>query len=159
MKQTPFCRRHFQVHFLEWKCIDFDQNFTEIYSQGFNQQHYGNGSDNGLLFGQHQAIIWTNDDYFTDIYASLSLNERRHFIANYHTEIKWHKYASLALLINGTGNDLLHYLNQWWPSSLTGASPTLDDLIYFQILPVDINKTLHWNWVTYHGKTTMMFTW
>ena len=33
------------------------------------------GSDNGLLPSRHQAIIWTNDGYFTNIYMSLSLSE------------------------------------------------------------------------------------
>ena len=31
-----FFRRHFQMHFLEWKCINFDWDFTEICSQGSN---------------------------------------------------------------------------------------------------------------------------
>ena len=26
----PFSRRHFQIHFLEWKCINFDVYFTEV---------------------------------------------------------------------------------------------------------------------------------
>ena len=33
---TPFRRRHFQMHFLEWKYINFDQNFTEVCSWGSN---------------------------------------------------------------------------------------------------------------------------
>ena len=28
----PFCRRHLQPHFLEWKYYNFDSNFTEICS-------------------------------------------------------------------------------------------------------------------------------
>ena len=28
---TPFGRRYFQVHFLEWKCLNSYQNFTEVY--------------------------------------------------------------------------------------------------------------------------------
>ena len=35
-KWTPFRRRHFQMHFLEWKCLNSDLNFTEVCSQGFN---------------------------------------------------------------------------------------------------------------------------
>ena len=31
---TPFRRRHFQMHFLERKCLNSDQNFTEVCSQG-----------------------------------------------------------------------------------------------------------------------------
>ena len=35
-KWPPFSRRHFQMHFLEWKCINFDSDFTEVCSQGSN---------------------------------------------------------------------------------------------------------------------------
>ena len=35
-KWPPFSRRHFQMHFLQWKCINFDSNFTEVCSQGSN---------------------------------------------------------------------------------------------------------------------------
>ena len=35
-KWTPFRRRHFQVHFLEWKCLNSDLNFTEVCSEGSN---------------------------------------------------------------------------------------------------------------------------
>ena len=28
--------RHFQMHFLEWKWLHFDNDFTEAYSQGSN---------------------------------------------------------------------------------------------------------------------------
>ena len=31
-KWPPFCRRHFQMHFLEWKCLNIDYNFTEVCS-------------------------------------------------------------------------------------------------------------------------------
>ena len=31
-KWPPFCRRHFQMHFHEWKVLNFDLNFTEIRS-------------------------------------------------------------------------------------------------------------------------------
>ena len=30
-KWLPFCRWHFQKHFLEWKCMNFDQNFTSLF--------------------------------------------------------------------------------------------------------------------------------
>ena len=35
-KWPPFSRRHFQVHFLEWKYINFDYDFTEVSFQGSN---------------------------------------------------------------------------------------------------------------------------
>ena len=31
-KMAAFCRRHFQIHFREWKVLCFDSNFTEVYS-------------------------------------------------------------------------------------------------------------------------------
>ena len=31
-KWTPFRRRHFQMHFLQWKCLNSDYNFTEVCS-------------------------------------------------------------------------------------------------------------------------------
>ena len=37
-KWPPSSGRHFQMHFLEWKCINFDYYLTEICSQGPNQQ-------------------------------------------------------------------------------------------------------------------------
>ena len=35
-KWTPFRRRHFQMHFLEWKYVNFDYDFTEVCSQCSN---------------------------------------------------------------------------------------------------------------------------
>ena len=31
-KWPPFSRLHFQMHFLEWKCMNIDSNFTEVCS-------------------------------------------------------------------------------------------------------------------------------
>ena len=35
-KWPPLFRRHFQMHFLEWKCVNLDEDFTEVCSQGSN---------------------------------------------------------------------------------------------------------------------------
>ena len=35
-KWPPFSRQHFQMHFLEWKCVNFDKDFTEVCSQESN---------------------------------------------------------------------------------------------------------------------------
>ena len=51
---------HFQMHFLEWKCMNFDWDFTEVCSLGFSWQYSSIGSDNGLAPTRRQAIIWTN---------------------------------------------------------------------------------------------------
>ena len=42
---------------------NFYQNFTEIYS---SYDHASIGSDDGLAPTRWQAIVWTNDGYFTD---------------------------------------------------------------------------------------------
>ena len=54
-------RRHFEMGFLEWKYMNFDQNFIEICSYGPNLQYSIIGSDNGLPPTKRQAIIWTID--------------------------------------------------------------------------------------------------
>ena len=64
----PFPRRRFQMHFLEWKCINFDGDFTEVCSWGSKQQFPSIGLDNGLAPARRQAIIWTNEGWFTDAY-------------------------------------------------------------------------------------------
>ena len=38
-KWPPFHRQHFQIHFLEWKLLYFNSNFSEISSQGSNDQY------------------------------------------------------------------------------------------------------------------------
>ena len=35
-KLQPFSRRHFQMHFLQWKCMNFTSDFTEVCSQWSN---------------------------------------------------------------------------------------------------------------------------
>ena len=60
-KWTSFRRRHFQMDFLEWNCLNSDLNFTEVCFQGSNKQYSSNGSDYGLAPSRRQAIIWTND--------------------------------------------------------------------------------------------------
>ena len=48
-KWPPFSRWHFRMHFLEWRCKNFDWDFTEVCSQGPNQQYSSIVSDNGLV--------------------------------------------------------------------------------------------------------------
>ena len=81
-KWTEFRRRQFQMNFLELKCMNFALDFTEIRSQGSNQQYSSIGLDDGLAPSRRQAIIWTNDGYFTDAYISFGLNELNTFFAN-----------------------------------------------------------------------------
>ena len=49
------------MHFLEWKCINFEYNLTEVCSQESNSQYSIIGSHNGLAPRRPQTIIWTND--------------------------------------------------------------------------------------------------
>ena len=51
------------MYFLQWKPLNFIQNFTEICSWGPNCQYGSIGSDNGLVPMRQQAIIWTNDGF------------------------------------------------------------------------------------------------
>ena len=48
--------------------MNFYLDFTEVYSQGSNQQYSSIGSDNGLAPARRQAIIWTNDVQITGAY-------------------------------------------------------------------------------------------
>ena len=68
----PFRRQHFQAHFLERKCQNFDYNFTEVCSYESNWQYSSIVWDNGLVPTRRQAIIWSNDDKFTDAYMRSS---------------------------------------------------------------------------------------
>ena len=52
------------MHFLELKCINFDEDFTEIRSQVSNKQYSSSGLDNGSAPTRRQTIIWTNDVYW-----------------------------------------------------------------------------------------------
>ena len=82
-KWTPFHRQHFQMYFLEWKCMNFAYDFTEVCSWCINQQYTSIGSDNGLAPTRRQAIIWTNDGWFTDAYmrhsASMSYSSAQRY--------------------------------------------------------------------------------
>ena len=59
-KWTPFFRQHFQMHFLERKCMNFNWNFTEVCCRRYSLQYSSIRSDNGLEPIRWQAIIWTN---------------------------------------------------------------------------------------------------
>ena len=60
-KWPPFSRRHFQIHFLQWKCMNFAYIFIEVCSLGSNKKYSSIGSDNGLTPTRRQVIFWTND--------------------------------------------------------------------------------------------------
>ena len=61
--ETKWCR-HFAYDnpFLPWRCLSFDEKFTEVCTLGFNWQYVNTGSDNGVLPIWRQANIWINHD-------------------------------------------------------------------------------------------------
>ena len=47
-KWTQFHRQHFQIHFLEWKCMKSIEFSLKCVFKGPNQKYFSIGSDNGL---------------------------------------------------------------------------------------------------------------
>ena len=96
MAAIKFRRRHFQVHFLEWKLLNFKENLTEMCSLGSDSQHARIGSDNGLAPNRRQAIIWTNYGLgYWRIYAPFALNEFRTRRPTKHRHTHKKKYKKL----------------------------------------------------------------
>ena len=79
-KRATISQTTFSNTFSQWKCMNIDQDFTEVCSLGSNWQDAIIGSDNGLAPNRRWAIICTNDGLGLQcIYASLGLNELTHF--------------------------------------------------------------------------------
>ena len=71
-KMSAIRSRHFQIHFLEWKGLYFDSNFTEGCYYVSNWQEVCIGSGNYLAPNRRQAITLTNvDPVYWRIYAAL----------------------------------------------------------------------------------------
>ena len=51
------------------KMLEFRLKFHWSLFLGSNQPYSSIGSDNGLVSGRWQAIVWTNDGYFTNVYV------------------------------------------------------------------------------------------
>ena len=60
-KWLPFCRQHFQMHFLEWKLLHINSNFSESCLQGSSDKVVI-GYGNGLILSRHQSINWISGD-------------------------------------------------------------------------------------------------
>ena len=58
-KMVAILQTTFWMHFLEWKSLYFNSNFTEMCSQQPKCQYAGIGSENGVVPNRQQAIIWT----------------------------------------------------------------------------------------------------
>ena len=56
------------MHFREWKYTNFAWDFIKINCLGSNSEYPSIGSDSGLAPTRWQAIIWTHDGLFTDVY-------------------------------------------------------------------------------------------
>ena len=54
-------RRHFQMYH-QWKCLNFDYNFTEVCSQGSKWLYVSTGSGNGLAPNRREAITRIDAD-------------------------------------------------------------------------------------------------
>ena len=50
--------RYFQMNFLEWKCMNFDESAMKFVPR---EPINSIGSDNGLPPTRRQTIIWTNE--------------------------------------------------------------------------------------------------
>ena len=75
-KWLRFRRRHFEMLFIVWKCLNVDWNFTKVCSQASSWQYISIGLDDGLAPNRWQTIIWTNDVLgCRRMYAPLGLNE------------------------------------------------------------------------------------
>ena len=77
-KWQTFHKRHFQMHFLEWRSpwISIDISLKFVPKVQINNIP-SLDLDDGLVLTRRQAIISTNNGKLTDIYASLGLNESR----------------------------------------------------------------------------------
>ena len=68
-------RRHFQIY-LQWKCLNFSYNFTEVYSQGTNLLEVSTGSGCGLAPNRRETITRINaDPIHRRIYTALGVNK------------------------------------------------------------------------------------
>ena len=55
--------------------MNIDWNYTEVYLEWYNWQHYIIRSDNGSVLTKLQAIVWINDELFhLSIHSSLGVN-------------------------------------------------------------------------------------
>ena len=70
IKWPPFCRWHFWMHYLQWKCLNHICSFC------LNWHKVSTGSENGLAPNSQKATVSTNDGWiYWCIQASPSLNE------------------------------------------------------------------------------------
>ena len=108
----PFSRRHFQMSFLEWKCVNFAKNLTKNLFPSVQSKHSNIGLDNGLAPNSQQAIIWTN----AYMRHSNSMNYRRHpkaCIYCKYSEQNWPCYNDVALYNFSTRRESLLDRPEW----------------------------------------------
>ena len=79
------------MHFLQWKCMNFGEDFTEVCSLESCQQYSIIGTDNGLVPNRWQAIIWTHGGWFTDEYM-------HHLVLMSYNEIGPRTYQRFAVM-------------------------------------------------------------
>ena len=89
-RNSPFWRRHFQMHFVGRKFMWYHSNFTEFCSGESKWQCVKIGLGNGLAPSRRQAMVWTNvDPVHWDLYTSLGLGEITLHILTHYDVIKW----------------------------------------------------------------------
>ena len=80
-KWPSFRRRYFRMHFLEWKCMNFDKNALKFAPKDRINNYL---TLVRIMVWRRQTIIWTNDGYVTyrRKYASLGLNGLTEILAH-----------------------------------------------------------------------------
>ena len=96
--------RHFQTHFIGWKCLYFDLNVAEIGSK-WHQYMIRYNKPKRL-----QAITWTNVNQLC--IAPLSYNELTSIVSNYH--VRDTRLHMSILGYNGFSNIMKCNLTTYW---------------------------------------------
>ena len=82
-KRLPLYRWQFHIHFLVWKSVHFDCNFTVIYSQGPMSNKPGLVFMLALHKTGNKWLSFNDDLVYWRIYASLSVDELTHWPLGY----------------------------------------------------------------------------
>ena len=133
------------MHFLEWKCMNFDYNFTEVCTLGFNCQHSIIGLDNGLAPTRRQASLnqwWLDYRHINASLASVSsLAPRRSewnfrvifklysmidcWVISCEIAVRWMPFdltddkSTLVQVMAWCRQATSHYLSQCWSRSMS----------------------------------------
>ena len=138
-KWSPSCRWYFLTHFFEWQLLNFDLNFTEMFSQGSDLHQVSFVSDNGLVSNRQQAIIWTNNELF---YWCIFVPRWVNILSICNTNANWLPYAYVINILSCMN----HTKNVWFDSY-----QLLNNRVQFINSMRPINDTIWW-----HGSGSTM---